>query len=422
MSYGAGNVNAYMPNKSASPIETELDRIRHLSKRGLHREALAAAEMLATAAPLNRDVLYLIAANQRCLNQISEALETLRRLEQQHPRFSLLYQERGYCYTTLRDAPRAIDAFLRGVDINPALVTSWSMLERLYRVMGDKRNAAIAAERFTTLKGLPPEIVQAGSLFSDGQLSAAENILRSYLLSYGDHAEPLRLLGRIQHERNVLREAELLLEAAVTIAPNYLAARLDYVRVLIDEQKYLCARDEIDILLRLEPANNYYLSLYAAARVGLGEYESAIILYRQLLAGSPGSADLHVSLGHALKVVGRQKEAIESYQTATRVQPSFGDAWWSLGNLKTYRFSQSDISLMLAEEAAPAAQLIDRYHLCFALGKAFEDRNEYAESWQFYERGNALKRSECRYDPEIIETNIRNQIAVCTKEFFAARV
>jgi Flp pilus assembly protein TadD len=172
----------------ATPIELEVRRIRDLSKGGRHCEALAAAEMLATAAPPNRDVLYLIAANQRCLNRIHEALETLQRLEQQHPRFSLLYQERGYCYTTLRDAPRAIDAFLRGVEINQALVTSWSMLERVYRLTGDERNAATAAERVSTLKHLPPEVVQAGSLFSDGEPSAAENILRAYLLRSADDA------------------------------------------------------------------------------------------------------------------------------------------------------------------------------------------------------------------------------------------
>src|ERR1700682_821377 len=130
-----------------STIELEVVRIRELSKGGRHSEAIAAAEALAAAAPQNRDALYLIAANQRCLNRIHEALATLRRLEQQHPRFSLLYQERGYCYMTLRDAPRAIDAFLRGVDINPALAASWSMLERLYRMTGDARNAATAGER-----------------------------------------------------------------------------------------------------------------------------------------------------------------------------------------------------------------------------------------------------------------------------------
>src|SRR5215467_13621628 len=144
-----------MDSPSVSPIELDVSRIRGLSERGRHHEALVAAEALALAAPKNRDLLYLVAVNQRCLNCIYEALGTLRRLEQLHPRFSLLYQERGYCYTTLRDAPRAIEAFLRGVDINPALAKSWSMLERLFRMTGDARNAAAAAERLSSLNRLP---------------------------------------------------------------------------------------------------------------------------------------------------------------------------------------------------------------------------------------------------------------------------
>ena len=411
-----------MQNTRASPIELEVGRIRELSKGGRHAEALVAAEALAVTAPQDRDLLYLIAANQRCLNRIHEALETLRRLEQLDPRFSLLYQERGYCYTTLRDAPRAIEAFLRSADINPALEKTWSMLERLFRMTGDARNAAAAAEHISSLKNLQPEVVRAGSLFSDGDLSAAENILRAYLRISSDDVEALRLLARIQHQRAVLGEAESLLEAALEVKPNYVAARLDYVRVLIDRQKYLRAREETDTLLRLEPGNRDYLSLYAAACVGLGEHESAIARYRELLAASPASADLHVSLGHSLKAVGRKKEATESYQMAAAARPSFGDAWWSLANLKTYSFSQNEIVQMRAEEAAPGTDPVDRYHLCFALGKALEDRNEFAESWQFYERGNALKRAESRYHPDITETNTLKQVEVCTAQFFGARV
>jgi tetratricopeptide (TPR) repeat protein len=411
-----------MPSASApSSIEYEVGRICERSKAGRHSEALAAAEVLSAESPQNRDVLYLIAANQRCLNRIPEALATLQRLEQQHPRFSLLYQERGHCYMTMRDAPRAIDAFLRGVNINPALATSWIMLERLYRMTGQVENAAKAADQVSILKHLPPEVVRAGSLFSDGDLSAAEKILRAYLLAAGNHVEALRLLARIEHQRDALVDAERMLEAALKLAPNYRAARLDYVRVLIDRQKYLQARDEIDTLLRLEPDDQDYLSLYAAACVGLGEHVRAIALYRQLLAASPGSADLHLLLGHCLKTVGRQKEAAESYQTAAAARPSFGDAYWSLANLKIYPFSQDEIARMRAEEAAPAAHSADRYHLCFALGKAFEDLNDYAESWRFYERGNALKRIESRYHPEITEANTRKQIEVCTSQFFAAR-
>jgi tetratricopeptide (TPR) repeat protein len=402
-------------------IELEVRHIRELSTLGQHGEALAAAEALATAAPQNRDAVYLLAANQRCLSRIPEALATLHTLEQQHPRFSLLYQERGHCYTALRDTPRAIDAFLRAVNLNPALMKSWIMLERLYRMRGDQQNAAAAAEQLFAVKQLPPEVVRAGSLFSDGDLSAAENILRAYLLNVGNHPEALRLLGRIQQQRGVLDEAEPLLEATLNLAPHYRAARLDYVRILLDRQKYPLAHSVINSQLELEPGHRDYLSLQAAACVGLGRHEQAIPLYRQLLDTSSGSTELHVLLGHSLKSLGRQKEAIESYKAAVAIRHSFGDAYWSLANLKTYRFSPDEIASMRAEEAAPATDPIDRYHLCFALGKAYEDWSDYAESWQFYERGNKLKRSESGYHPEIYETDTRKQIEACTAQFFAVR-
>ena len=417
----------------ASPIEVEGGRIRELSKCGRHSEALAAAEALLVRAPENRDILYLIAANQRCLNRILQALATLQRLEQQHPRFSLLYQERGHCYVTLRDASRAIEAFLKAVNLNPALATSWIMLERLYRFTGQERNAAAAAEQVAALKHLPPEVVHAGSLFSDGDLSAAENILRTYLLGHNHdqtasktgcvtgHVEALRLLGRIQHQRLVLDEAERLLEGAAKLAPNYRAARLDYLRILIDGQKYRQAKEDIEGLLRLEPGNTDYVLLYAAACAGLGWHETAITAYRQLLAAAPASAELYVALGHSLRSTGLQKEAIECYRTAAAIRTSFGDAYWSLANLKTYRFSQGEIARMRSEEAAPAGHPVDRCHLCFALGKAYEDQHEYAESWRFYERGNRIKRAESGYHPEIIEINAREQMDVFTRQFIAVR-
>lgn len=405
---------------ASSPIEREVVRIRELSKGGRHNEALAAAEALALAEPHNRDVVYLIAANQRCLNRIPDALATLQQLERVQPRFSLLYQERGHCYTALRDAPRAIDAFQQAVRLNPALAVSWSMLERLYRMTGEVKNAAAAAEQFFALKQLPAEVVHAGSLFSDGNFSAAEDILRSYLLKSGSHAEALRLLGRIQHQRGVLDEAERLLEAVLKLAPNYRAARVDYVRLLIDRQKYPLAHELSTTLLQLESSNSEYLSMHAAACVGLGRHEEAIALYRQVLTPSE-SPELWVLLGHSLKALGRQQEAIDSYKTASALRPNFGDAYWSLANLKTYRFSKDDAATMLTQEAAPTTAPVDRYHLCFAIGKAYEDRSEYAQSWEFYKRGNKLKSAESRYDLEIFETSMRRQMALCTTEFFAAR-
>jgi predicted Zn-dependent protease len=414
-------IEAVASSAASSPLEFEVGRIRELSRSRRYSEALDAAETLALAVPADRHVLYLIAANQRCLNRIPDALETLKRLEQLHPRFSLLYQERGHCFTTLRDTGRAIDAFLHGVQLNPALAESWSMLERLCRITGDVENAARATEHLARLKRLAPEVVRAARLFSDGELSAAEQILRAYLAGEGSDVEALRLLGKIEHQRGALHEEELLLETALKLDPNHRGARVDYARVLIDRQKYPQSQQAIALLLGFEPRNEQYLSLEAAACVGLGQDERAIELYRQLIAASPGSAILYVALGHAFKSVGRQKEAIESYKTAATARPSFGDAHWSLANLKTYHFLPDEVAKMRAEEADPAIHPVDRYHLCFALGKAYEDRKEYVLSWQFYERGNALKRAESRYHPGISETNTRKQIEVCTRTFFASR-
>jgi len=242
-----------------TPVELETHRIHELTKARRNLEALAAAETLANQYPANRDVLYLLAMNLRYLNRTVDALSTLARLEQQQPRYSRLFQERGNCHVALRDAPQAITAFLQAVNINPALPASWSMLQSLYRMTGDEKNAATAAEHVAILQKLPPQILQATDLFADGELTPAESIVRSYLLRHGDHVEGMRLLARIGVERDVLDDAELLLESVLKLAPDYRAAREDYAGVLHKRQKHLQSREEYAKLLQLEPGNREYL-------------------------------------------------------------------------------------------------------------------------------------------------------------------
>jgi tetratricopeptide (TPR) repeat protein len=405
----------------ASKVEREVERLRGLQKAGRHEEALAGAEALLQDLPENRDLLLTAATSLRCLMRIPESLETLDRLEQTHPRFSRLHQERGLCFVALRDAPRAIESLLRAVNINPALPMSWRMLEGVYRLSGQPDNAATAAAHVATLKALPPEVVAATALFSDGDLTPAEQMIRAYLLQHGDHPEAMRLLAKIGMARDVLDDAETLLEAVLTLAPDHRAARYEYAQTLVQRHKFAQARAQAQRLLELDPNNADYRATAATAAVGLGDHETAIGLYRGLLVDAPNAADVHLWLGHALKTVGRTAEAIEAYRAAAKARPGFGDAYWSLANLKLYRFEDDEIERMRAEEASPSIPPLDRHHLCFALGKALEDRGETADSWTYYARGNALKRAESRYRPEILETNTAEQIRVCTSAFFHER-
>jgi tetratricopeptide (TPR) repeat protein len=405
-----------------SALEREVEGIRGLVRSRRHAEALTAAEALASRAPDNRDALYLIASSLRSLKRIPAALATLERLEGMHPNFSRLYEERGHCYVALQDARRAIDAFRRAVDINPALPASWTALESLYRMARSTQNAATAAAQVKTLTAMPLDVLTAMSLFSDGESARAEHLIRTFLLTHRNHVEALHLLAVIGFERRAFDDAETLLEAALSLAPDYRAAHHSYAMVLIERHKYAQALDEIDKLLALEPKNRQFLALRATACVGLGEHEKAIACYRELLIETPRAPDLHLSIAHAQRALGRPQEAIASYRAAAAARPNYGDAYWSLANLKTYRFSDQEMARMQVEEAAPATSLVDRYNLCFALGKAYEDRCGYAQSWAYYERGNALKRGESRYRPELIETNARKQIETCTRKFFATRI
>ncbi len=412
------------PTVGPSLIELEIRRLRDLQRDRQVDAAVAGAERLLEQVPNNRDVLLLKASCLRELGRTEQALAVLSTLEAKHPGFSPLYQERGRCHVLNRDAPRAIDAFLRAVNLNPALPASWAMLERLYRMAGDERNAALAAEHCAILRELPPQIVTASALFSDGDLAAAEAIVRGYLRAHGEHAEAMRLLARIGMAQQVLDDAEVLLIAVLRLAPQYTAARADYTQVLLRRHKYPEAREQARQLLEADPRSVDFRSLYASALMGLGEHAGAIALYRELLpelSAAAAIADVNLWLGHALKTVGEPLEAIAAYRRAAAARPDFGDAWWSLANLKTYRFTDEELSRLRGAERVTPTGTVDRYHLAFALGKALEDRGEYAESWECYARGNALKRAESRYRPEIMETNTRLQKQLCTAEFFAAR-
>ena len=411
-------------NAAPAPLhlnEHDVARLRRLQREGRYGEALAEAQAWLAERPENRDLLLLAATCLRHLQRIPEALATLARLETVQPNLSGLHQERGLCHVALKDAPQAIASLLRAVNLNPALPASWRMLEGLYRITGEAQNAQTAAAHVATLKALPGEVVRATALVSDGDLGPAEQVIRAYLLAQGDHPEAMRLLAKIGVARDVLDDAELLLEAVMALAPDHRAARYEYADVLLKRHKYVQAREQIGRLLALDPANLDYRSLAATAAVGLGDHETAVGLYRALLADAPGSADLHLWLGHALKTVGQTPEAIGHYRQAVAARPDFGDGYWSLANLKSYRFDEGQIEQMRSAEAAVETAATDRQHLCFALGKALEDRGAFAPSWAYYERGNALKRAESRYRPEILETNTAEQIRVCTAGFFRDR-
>lgn len=267
----------------------------------------------------------------------------------------------------------------------------------------------------------PPDLMTAALALHDNRLPDAERGLKAYLKRDPFDARAIRMLAELAGRIGRLKDAETLLRRAVEIAPAFTAARANLALVLYRQNRASEALDELDRLLEAEPDHPGHANLKAATLGRLGAFEEAILLYERVLAEAPSQPKLWMSYGHMLKTVGRQADGVASYRKALALSPTLGEAWWSLANLKTVRFDDADIAAMEAAQATPDISEEDRFHLDFALGKAFEDRHEPDRAFGHYAAGNALRRTQLVYDADETGRFVDDCIAFATAEFFTDR-
>jgi tetratricopeptide (TPR) repeat protein len=371
--------------------------------------------------PDHREGLYYLAVCERQTGESTAAIKVLDRLLSKHPQYGRAHQEYGHNLAANKDAEGATVAFEKAVKLNPALMASWQALLGRYRFLGSADKAEDASNHIRWLESMPGELRTVSSLLHESKLYVAEQICRAFLKKEPHHREAMRLLAEIGSKLQILDDAEFLLESCVEFYPDYHRARLDYVQVLHKRQKFNKALNQARELHHSDPQNLLYEVTLAAEQQAVGNFDEALYIYEQVLAKNGDLPRVLVAQGHAQKTSGLASNAVASYQRAYRCQPSYGDAYWSLANLKTYRFSEEEIQQMTAQESSPEVDSTDRIHLCFALGKALEDRQQFDEAFAFYERGNALKQTECGYDADKLEEELLTQKALFGQQFFSER-
>ncbi len=400
-------------------VDDLIGRARSLLQAGRLPAAVAALRDALQAAPDNSDACYTLAVAERYRGNLAEALRVVSQLIDRDPAYGRAHQERGHCLRDMGRTDEAMTAYQAAVTHNGALASSWDMIAELQQAKGQTGPAAFARSQAAYLTALPPELLSVASFIREGRLLKAEQICRAFLQRNGHHVEGMRLLAEIGTKFSALDEAEFLLESAHLLEPGNVSIHFDFVEVLHKRQKFDAALKEAAILRDKEPGNPQLELLYANENLSVGNFDTALGVYRTMLAEMPNNPNLNLTIGHALKTVGDQEEAVKAYRRAYASKPDFGDAYWSLANLKTYRFDDSEIDQMRSTEAAAATGLVDRYHLCFALGKALEDARDYAAAFEYYDRGNRLKREETRYDWHRITGEMQMQIDHCTPALFA---
>ena len=396
--------------------EETLAHAEALLKRQRFDDSGRMLEALVEEQPEHRRALFLLAVSYRVRRRFDDAMATLERLRRIAPEFARAWQEIGHNHRD-RNRPRdAVAAYERAVELNPGLAASWRFLGAALEHLGELERARVAQANFQRLNELPKELAAATTMMHEGQLYKAEKLVRHFLQNQPHHLEGMRLLAAIGVKLNIYDDAEFLLESALEMDPDFDLARVDYVKVLQKRQKFGRAFEEAVILRERLPGNLSAELTYANQASAVGRYEEALSVLDRLLGRAPNPANVQMLRGHALKTVGRHDDAVAAYRAAYGDRPGLGDAWWSLANMKTFRFGDDEMermrSLVDSGELAP----LDEYHLCFALGKAHEDREQFERAFEFYARGNRLKKAEVRYDAERMRADFERQKAFFTPE------
>jgi len=394
----------------------------------LRHDPLKAAELASNVVAENSaDASRKLSARQilgtahRLLGQPEQALAILEPIAADHSKHAHVLHEVGLCYSALGKDAKALKSLRDAVQADANYSAAWLSLGNQLLLKGDTAGSEKAFAKHLATSTQHPQLVTAAEHLQAGKLGLAEPLVRQVLKDHPTDVSAMRLLADIGIQVSRYQDAKNLLERALELAPDFTLARNNYALVLFRRQELTEALEQVDLLLNDDPNNPRYLILKGSILVRMGDHSPALSIFERILASYPRQAAAQLSYGHTLKTVGRVDEAISAYRTAINISPTIGEAYWSLANLKTFRFSDDDVEAMRAAVTSRGGDADDQSHIAFALGKALEDREEYDESFKYYKRGNAIRRVEHRHDSKRNMFNSVRQIKTCTAEFFRQR-
>ncbi|MGH8157407.1 MAG: tetratricopeptide repeat-containing sulfotransferase family protein [Rhodanobacter sp.] len=349
------------------------------------------------------------------------ALDILEPLARTQPNWAMVHLDLGLALGRAGRGQDSIDALRRAVALKPDLPQAWRVLGDHLMAAGEQAAADAAYASHVRYSTRDPRLLDAAVALVENRIPAAEALLREHLRQAPTDVAAIRMLAEVAARLGRSEDALNLLARCLELAPSFDAARLNYALVLHRNNQPEQALVEIERLLAAEPGHPGVRNLKAAVLCRIGDYEPAIRIYVDLLEHYPRNAKVWVSYGHALKTAGHGERAIDAYRQSLLLEPSFGEVWWSLANLKTYRFSADDLAAMRRQLARTDLAEDDRLHLEFAVGKALEDADEYEPSFRHYSRGNAIRRAQLHYSADDTHARVQHIREHYTRDFFAAR-
>ena len=371
--------------------------------------------------PGDANILCLSAKANLALQQFGESQSRAEEAIRLFPDFSAAHEVLGDSLLVQGRATAARKAYEQAMRLDPARSVTHDKIDRARKF---EQQASLAGAKPSTKlaprqrMAFAAEITRAIELDRDGDGQGAEAIYRDVLKKDPDHVEAARLLAGIAAGHKRFRDAEVFLLKVVENAPDYARAWVDIANVQRELNKFDAAIDSAAQAVRLAPEKAESHMLFASAIGMVGRHEEAAKICEDALELSPDKATVLCTMAHHLKTIGRQDDAVAAYRRSIAAKADHAEAYWSLANLKTFRFAEDEVQAM--ESLLEDGELPDesRTQIHNALGLEYESRKDYASAFSNFERGNILRRKSESYDPVDIESTYDRIIEMFDEKFF----
>jgi tetratricopeptide (TPR) repeat protein len=387
------------------------------------RAASAERQLRAIQAVAPGDVNSLRLLGVALLDQgkIEDANATLERAVASAPQF-------WAARTDLARARRAAGAFevareelRRVVAAAPALEAAWLAYGDVLVDLEKYPDAKLAYERARLADPYRARIEEATAALVAEDRKSAEDIFREILKTDASHVGALCGLAAVSLAASKPADGLRLLRHALKQSAHLPLSWRGLCRTFAELGRLPEAEGAIRRLLKIEAENPKNWVLLATVYTRMMRQSEALVAFEEAERLNPGEVRLALSIGHLHKTLGHRRKCEEAYKTCLKLDPSFGEAYWSLADLKNYVFSDAEIAAMQALLKGDGGDDLDQAQLHFALGRAFEHKKHYRAAFAHYATGNARRRKTVPFDIEMFEDKSRRVRECFDSAFFAGR-
>ena len=376
-------------------------------------EALEQLEEILKVYPKDKDSLDLIILIYIKTNKPNKAIQFVNRCISLFPD-DISYLEKKYkLLTFIGDQHAAFDCLITLNKISPT-IESIREISNIYIDKGEIEKSEEAIQDFFESNKSYSELYKGIRHVKAGRNKLAEEAYKKVLKKDNNNVDALRLLGLLAFKKNNYPIAEKLFIRAIQLNPTFKLLWENLAKCFRLQNKFKHAQKAFENLLKLDPNNLEAMGALGTIHIRLSNFDEGIQIYQNLLKQNNKNPRVHLSLGHAQKTVGNRSESEQSYINAIKNFPLCGEAYWSLANLKTYKFSYKQIKSM---ESALKENIhdLEKIQMLFALGKAHESNKNFDVSFKYYEEGNWLHRKTLDYNAQENSDSINKTIKFFNK-------